>query len=374
MPHDEIIDNCKKITIEYLINVIGVANIVSIILYGSVARNEESYKYVNGKLLLESDLDVLVIVRNRATAIKCLIQLKRLCKNISDELRKKWLLSHVNLSITTENRLLHAHPSTFILDLKLNGKVIFGKELISLMHSYGYKDIPVPTLCRMLIGYMIFLVRTLALSGIIEGKITTNGYNSILKSIRKLTLFMIRAIIAKDGISSNPFNLTEIKIKRNFNQKNSVIIDDLLKSYEDIRLSDSKDDCSTAELERYLVRAITQFNSTIAILTGINYPFVSLPKNLIFGHFPFIRRLEYSMYIFLTNVTTTCTIGLFKFIIFIIFGSEHIYIRFYDLFISSPRLIKSTDEVNNSSYEQKQSWIKQYNKTLQPWKYDVAGL
>src|SRR5687768_8157406 len=128
MSHPEIIDNCKKITVEYLIDAIGRDNIVSIILYGSVARNEESYKNVNGKVFLESDLDVLVVVTNRAVALKWLIQLKRIGNIVTEKLRKKWLLSYVNLSITTEKRLLHAYPNVFNLHLKLNGKVIFGKE------------------------------------------------------------------------------------------------------------------------------------------------------------------------------------------------------------------------------------------------------
>jgi predicted nucleotidyltransferase len=375
MSNPEIIDNCKKITVQYLIDAIGRGDIVSIILYGSVARNEESYKYMNGRLFLESDLDVLVVVKNRTTAIKWLIRLRRLCKDISDELRKKWLLSHVNLSITTEDRLVHAPPNYFHLHLKLNGKVIFGKELIGVMHSYGYKDIPVPVLCRMLLGYMISLVRSVALSGIIEGKITINGYNSILKSIRKLTLFMIRAIIIKESIPLNPYDLSEIRTKKSLCEiKNSAIFDDLLNSYDDIKISESKEDCSMAEIHKCLVRVIGQFNSTIALLAGINHPFVTLPKKLIFGQFPFIRRLEYSTYIFLTNITTTWTIGLFKFMIFIMLNPEQIYIRYYELFASSPRLMKSAGEVNNDNYQQRESWLKQYNKILQPWKYDVIGL
>jgi len=35
-------------------------------------------------------------------------------------------------------------------------------------------------------------------------------------------------------------------------------------------------------------------------------------------------------------------------------------------------LIKSTDEENPVVYQQRQSWLKQYNKSLQRWKYDVA--
>jgi len=377
MSHPEIIENCKKIIIKYLFDVIGQENIVSIILYGSVARNEESYKYLDGKLYLESDLDVLVVVKNRTIVIKSWINLKRLCDTVSDELRKNWLLSYVNISVTTENRLLHAGPGMNMMfhhHLKHNGKVIFGKELIGMMPSYEYKGIHVRDLSNMIFGHMAKLVRTIASSGIIEGEKTIHGYNSVLKSIRKLTLFMIRAIIIKDGIPLNPWNLIDIKTKKSLYQIKNSIFEDLLKSYDDIKLSDSKEDCSMVEIKRCLVRVINQFNSTVAILTGVNDPLVTLPKKLIIGHYPFIRRLEHGIYIFLTNVRTRWTIGLFKFIIFTIFRPEDITLRFYELFVCSPKLIKSADEENTAVYQQRQSWLKLYNKSLQRWKYDVAGM
>jgi predicted nucleotidyltransferase len=375
MSHPEIIESCKKIIIEYLFDVIGQQNIVSIILYGSVSRNEESYRKVDGKLYLESDIDVLVVVKNRIIVINSWIKLKHLCYTISEKLRKNWLLSGVTVSVTTEDRLLKLGASTFTLHLKQDAKVIFGKELIGLMPSYEYRDISVATLCRMLLGYMISLVRKIALSGIIEENITTDAYNSILKSIRKLTLFMIRAIIMKDGIPLNPWNLTEIKSKKSlYHIKNSLIFEDLLSSYDDIKLSDSKKDCSMIEIKRCLVRVISQFNSTIAILTELDDPFVTLPKKLIIGHSPFTQRVEHGIYIFLTNVRTRWTRGLFKFIIFTIFRPEDISLGFYDLFISSPNLIKSSPEENATVDQQRKSWLKLYNKSLKRWKYDVAAM
>ena len=375
MSHPEIIENCKKIIIEYLIDVIGQQNIVSVILYGSVARNEESYRNVDAKLYLESDIDVIVVVKNRIVVINSWIKLRHLCHTISEELRKNWLLSYVTVSVTTEDRLLKARASTFTLHLKQDAKVIFGKELIGLMPSYEYTDIPVPTLCRMLLGYMISLVRNIALSAIIEERVTADAYNSILKSIRKLTLFMIRAIIMKDGIPLNPWNLTEIKAKKSlYHIKNSLIFEDLLRSYDDIKLSDSKKDCSMVEIKRCLIRVISQFNSTIAILTELDDPFVTLPKKLIIGYSPFSRRVEHGIYIFLTNVRTRWTVDLFKFIIFTIFRPEDISLGFYNLFISSPNLIKSSPEEATAVDQQRQSWLKLYNKSLKRWKYDVAGM
>jgi predicted nucleotidyltransferase len=377
MSHPEIIDNCKKITTEYLIDAIGRGNIVSIILYGSVARNEGSYKDVNGKPYLESDLDVLVVVKNKAIVVKSWIRLNGLCKNISDELRKRWLLSRVNLSITTEDRLLNGYPDDFHLHLKLSGKVIFGKELIGLMRSYEYdqyKEIPIPQLNRTIFGHMILLVRSIASSVIMQNNITTDGYNSILKSIGKLTLFMIRVIIIKDSIPLNPLDLTEIRTKKSlYDTNNSTLFDNLLDSYEDIKLRESKEDWTIFDIQECLVRVISQFNSTVAILTGINCPLINLPKNIIFGHFPFSGRLQYIMFILLTNVTTTWTIGLFKYMIIIMLNPEQIYLRFYDLFVTSPRLMRITGEVSNDNYQQRDSWLKLYHKSLKPWKYDITS-
>jgi predicted nucleotidyltransferase len=377
MSHPEIIDNCKRITVEHLIEAIGRGNIVSIILYGSVARNEESYKYVNGKPYLESDLDVLVVVKNKVIVVKSWILLNGLCKNISGELRKRWLLSRVNLSITTEDRLLNEYPDDFHLHLKLSGKVIFGKELIGLMRSYEYdqyKEIPITQLNRTIFGHMILLVRSIAASVIMQKNITADGYDSVLKSIRKLTLFMIQVIIIKDSIPLNPLDLTEIKTKKRlYDTNNSALFDNLLDSYKDIKLRESKEDWTIFDIQECLVRVISQFNSTVASLTGINYPLINLPKKKIFGHFRFIGRLEYIMFILLTNVTTTWTIGLFKYMIIIMLNPEQIYLRFYDLFVTSPRLMKPNGEVNNDNYQQRQSWLKLYGKSLKPWKYDITS-
>ena len=375
MSHPEIIDNCIKITVEYLTDAIGRDNIVSIILYGSMARNEESYKNVNGKVFLESDLDVLVIVKNRAVALKWLIQLKRLCNILTDQLRKKWLLSNVNLSITTEERLIHAYPNVFNLFLRISGKVIFGKDLIELIPSYKFSEIPVDNLYRMIFGHMISVVRSIASSDILEGNISTDGYNSILKSIRKLTLFLLRVIIIKESMTIvNPFDMKEIRDKRQLYQTNPIY-NDLLNSYENIKLCDSKEECSMVDLQKLLAMVTKQFNSTIAIIAGINCPLVSLPKKLIFGEFPFIRRLEYSFYIFLMNIDTAFTMGMIKFMIFIIRGPENIYLRFYNLFESSSNLMRITQNENEDTdiLQQRQSWLKLYHKSMKPWKYDKVA-
>jgi predicted nucleotidyltransferase len=375
MSRADIINNCKRVTVQYLRDKIGTENLVSIILYGSVARNEESYKIVNGRVFLESDLDVLVVLKNKAVVLKWLVRLRHLSELLSNELKKECLLSYANLSITAEDRLLHAYPNAFYLHVKLNGKVIFGKELIGLMRSYShdrYKEIPAPQLNRMIFGHMIFVVRSIASSGIFDGNITVDSYNSILKSIRKLTLFLLRAIIIKDSLPVNPYDMTDIRDKGNLYKTKNFLYDDLLSSYDDIKLCNSKADCSMVNLEKYVTRIVTQFNSTLAKLIGINYPFITLPKKLIFGHFPLIRRVEYSIYVFLINLNTRWTLELFKFLIFIVRGPESIYLQYYNLLLSSTNLIKPTNDVSKDTIQQRRSWLKRYQKSLKPWKYDKA--
>jgi predicted nucleotidyltransferase len=377
MSHPEIIENCKKIILKYLLDAIGATNIVSIILYGSVARNEESYKYVKGKLYLESDIDVIVVVKDRILVVKSWLLSKDLCNIISRELRKNWLLSHVNLSTTTQKRLLYASPNAFDLHLKLNGKVIFGKELIEMMPSYENVDIPVPSLCNMIFCHMMALVRILATSGIIDGKIDVNVYDSILRSIKKLTLFMVRAIILKERIPMNPYNLAEIRTKKDsYEIKKPAIFDDLLYIYDDIKSSEQGGNISIAEICRYLDKVIILFDSTVAILTGISYPFAKLPEELIFGRVPFSKKLAYGFqngsYLLLTNFRTGWSIGLFRYIIANTFRYEVTILRFYDLFISSSSMIQSLSNQGITNNQQRQTWLKIYKNTLKPWKYSTV--
>jgi predicted nucleotidyltransferase len=375
MSHPEIVERCKKVIIQYLLDAIGQKNIVSIILYGSVARNEESYNYKDGKLYLESDIDVMVVVKNKIVVIQSWLGLKRLCNEISDILRKDWLLSFVNISITTEDRLLNVIPNDFHLHLKLNGKTIYGKELVALMPSYGnaeYRQIPDSQLKWTIFAHMVKVVRSVASSGIIDGTVSVDGYNSILKSIRKLTLFMIRDIIIKDSIPLNPYNISDIKMRRQlYKIKNAELFDDLLKSHDDIKLKDSKEDCSIDEIWTRLVRVINQFNSTIEILTSTKEPFANLQKKIIFGHIPLSQRVQYSIYILVTNFRTGWSIGLFKYIISATFHHEDATLKFHHLFNSSSSMIKSINEEGITNNQRRQDWLKLYKKTFKPWEYLV---
>jgi hypothetical protein len=219
---------------------------------------------------------------------------------------------------------------------------------------------------------MMKVVKSLASSGIIDGTVSVNGYNSILKSIRKLTLFMVRMIIIKDSIPLNPYNLSDIKMRRQlYKIKNAELFDDLLISHDDIKLKGLKEDCSIDEIRTRLARVINQFNSTIEILTSTKEPFANLPKKIIFGHIPLSQRVQYSIYILVTNLRTGWSIGLFKYIISTTFHHEDATLKFHELFRSSSSLIKSINEEGITNNQRRQDWLKLYKKTFKPWEYRV---
>ena len=62
----------------------------------------------------------------------------------------------------------------------------------------------------------------------------------------------------------------------------------------------------------------------------------------------------------------------FKYMLIMILNPHDMYTPYYDLFITSPRLMNPSNEKNDNSYPQREYWLNIYNKTLQPWKYDSA--
>jgi hypothetical protein len=120
---------------------------------------------------------------------------------------------------------------------------------------------------------------------------------------------------------------------------------------------------------------IFQFNSTVALLTGIDYPFVILPKKLIFGTYTPVQRLRYALqhdtYLLVTNLRAGWSIGLMRYIIFSTFRPEEITLTFYDLFVSSSDLIKNISNKNNSYVAQREIWLKRFKRNFQLWKHGV---
>jgi predicted nucleotidyltransferase len=379
--------------LKYLFDFIGRENIVSVILTGSVARDQATYKYIDGKPFLESDLDLVVVVKRIAT-IKSFISIKRLSKKVTNELKKKRLLSHVSLSITTEKALLHASPSIFYQDLNLNGKVIFGKEIHSQLRKYETNEIPIQDVYRLIFNRMVESLEALVISGAIEKKITSDGFDLLLKRIAKLNFALIQAILIKQGVLIfNAFDLTKILTENPSKlETNSQAFKSLLKSHEDLnRTIKMQENYSIALIEECWFRIISQFNLILTKLSGINddaLPNLVSKKKFLFEDEPSSQKVKSFVAIFLQYFEIRKVADFLRFIIFTIrFGSDYVYFPLYELFLSSVIILKFEDEGNTEYYQRlfnsseaksskvysKKKWLELFNQYLKIWIFKTGN-
>jgi predicted nucleotidyltransferase len=391
----DIIHDCTTMILKYLFDFIGRGNIVSVILTGSAARDQASYKYIDGKPFLESDLDLVVVVK-RFAIIKSFILIKRLSKKLTLELKKKRLLSYVSFSIATEKVLLHASPSIFYQDLNLNGKVIFGTEKHSLLRKYETNDIPIQDVYRLIFNRMVESLEALVISGTIEKKITRDGFDLVLKRIAKLNFALIQAILIKEGfLIFNVFDLSKIMTENPYPLKKiSQILNSLIKSYEDIsRIRKIQKDYYIASIEECWLRVISQFNMILRILSGINGDDNAIPKLISKKEFLFedelsSQKIKSFIAIFLQYFEIRKTVDFLRFIIFTIrFGSDYVYFPLYELFLSSVILLKYADEENLGDYQRlsdsskakldrvysKKKWLESFNQYLKIWIFKTGN-
>jgi hypothetical protein len=377
-PSSDIVNECTNIITKYLFDYIGKENIVSLILTGSAARNHATYTLIDGNLSLESDLDLVVVVKPIAI-IKSFISIKRLSKNITSDLNKRKLtLSHVSFSVTTEKALLGSGPSIFYQDLNLNGKVILGKDMHILFRSYQTNEIPIQDLYRLVFNRMVESLEALTLIEITDKKLTKENQCLFLKSIQKLNFALIQVILIRQGILI--FNISE---SRNINLcelKNWQAVEYLIKSYEElVSISKSQEECSTDILEGFWLRIIDQFNLTVRLLSGINNSISStFIKKESFEQESFTHKLKVSLIIFLQYFEIYKAREVIGPIIYIMrFGSDYVYFVLYDLFLSSAILMKSVakdikprqqQSKRHEDYYTEEKWLKLYKKYLKIWK------
>ena len=410
--NSDIINECINVIITYLSGSIGDKNIISVILTGSAARNQATFRYVEGKVSLESDLDLVIVVKY-AAIIKSFILVKRLSKEItSDLVKRRLILSHVSFSVTTEKALLNSPPSIFYQDLSHNGKVVFGKDIRNTLRSYDTNEIPIQDLYRLLLNRMIESLEALVLCGAFEGKLSKHSLNLIFKSLKKLNFAFIQAMLIKEDILI--FNISKIQTVRSNQLKNQQTLDYLLKSYDElIAISElqQENDCSMDTIERYWRRIISQFDSIMKLLyeiaestptsTSTRSSPHSPPTNIsgsiektLFKNEHLSYRLKTSLMIFLQYFEIRKTREVLWAIIFVIrFGSDHVYFLLYDLFLSSQSILKvAVGKEDNATYQQKEQqqyepfnntkscdiyskkrWLKAYIKYLSVWKYKTGG-
>lgn len=373
----EIVNSCTNIIIKYLSDSIGRKNIVSIILTGSAARNQETYKTVYGKLYLESDLDVLVVVKPIAI-MKSLIVIKRLSKKMTDDLRKNFLLSSVSFSVYTEKLLHRMGPSIIYQDLSLYGKVIFGKEKKGLFINYAVRDIPLDDLYRLIFNRIVELLESLVTY---ENKITRDNFDHVLKGFEKLNFALIQTLFIKYGtLTFKRFSSEDIKSKTPNELRNSELFNDLLIGYQEIlQMKNVQNDDTPPITKKCLRRIIDQVNNTLRELSEIDETCKILDGMLFFKNEGLVIRFKACLIIFLNYFGILRTQDLVRSILYIMrFGPDYVYFVLYRLFLSSENLLNSPNQIKTMDHSKplntyKIAWLKSFEKYLKIWKLRSGG-
>jgi hypothetical protein len=364
---EAVVNECKSVTLKHLEDSFGRDSVISLILHGSVARNRERYSYLDGKPYLESDIDLVAIIK-RIDIIKYIRSYRSLTEKITQDLRTKFLLSEVSLVVVTEKRLQHAKPSVFFQEFRSSGKVIFGKDVISLLPIYRHNQIPVRELVRIIFSNMVRLLERFVNSEIRRETQDQSDYSSVLRSLEKMTSILVRVVLIREGIPVNPFNSDEIRIRHKEHLENTELLGLLLETYEDIqRVIYSQNPCSRDDLKKYWANIVNLFSSTLVVLTG-NKEVISNPsEKMLFGDsVRLVRRLHLALYVSprFYGSNTLGDLGKAMALI-VLLGPDYSYLHLYRLFLKIPLLLGTDYEANLEAM--KNLWLKSFEKYFKIW-------
>ena len=369
-----IIDECKRIALKHLWKSFGRETVLSLVLHGSVARNEESYASRKGKPALENDIDLVAVIKN-IDIVKYMRSFGTIENRIRDDLRRKFELSNISLIVITEKRLLHSRPSVLCQELKFNGKVIFGKDVINLLPNYRNDQIPVRDLMRYIFTSVVRLLESFVRSEVKRERLRDDENDPVLKHMEKMILILIRAIVMKEGIPINPFNLNEIRSRSKDHVENSDILEYLLKSYEDLtKIKNSSSQYSRIKMKKYWVNIIDLFNSTMIALTGNKDVCIAPSEKQFFGDTVKLgRRVQLASYVSPRFLGKSMIIDLGKAVMrIILFGPDHASLAIYHLFLSVPSVLTDMDAEDSGDYRHGYSsklWLKSLEKDLNIWNH-----
>jgi predicted nucleotidyltransferase len=364
-----IVEESKNMVLKHVLEYLSRENLVSLILYGSIARDEPRFKYHDEKLFLVSDIDLLIVVK-RSAIRRSIILLRGLSEKITTELREsKLMLSEIEIAITTEEKLLNAPPSAHYMHLKRCGKVIFGKDLVRSMPDYRNSQIPNNQLLRYLFLNMIKTLEYFVNADYSKQKTHSScySYGNLLKSVEKLTAIMIRVVLMKEDVYPNPWigpsDFINLKTKEKVHRSEySLILDNLLNSYGELmaaRDQYGEENPSLESVKKYWARVVDQFNLTLGVL---------LPFGL--NDIPLTSR---STNILLTKNSLSGDKSAASAIRRIV-GNNYIYFSLYRLFISSPSILESVPNKENEQeryrreFNSKKSRLQVINRLLNFWR------
>ena len=101
----------------------------AVVLTGSLARNEESYIYHEGKAILQSDVEALVVLHDDAP-LPSRQASRSLCQLAGEFLAARGVSVEVSLSVVHGAYLRHLPPHIYSYELRSCGVVLFGEPTI----------------------------------------------------------------------------------------------------------------------------------------------------------------------------------------------------------------------------------------------------
>ncbi|MCW4015245.1 MAG: hypothetical protein NWF06_02645 [Candidatus Bathyarchaeota archaeon] len=179
-------------TVDSILKTLGKTNVVSIVMLGSWARGRGICRMVNGKPTVESDYDLVVIVPTKSY-VKSLWRVKALEKSIMVNLQQRGLSSHVSIFITTFTMLQLSKPSIRFMDLRLNGKVLAGKDVLVVLPSFSVAEIPYDDIVLLLLNRMAELLDSLSLDQLGAREFSQSSFRNLPKIIEKGYFVLIQA-------------------------------------------------------------------------------------------------------------------------------------------------------------------------------------
>ena len=131
------------------------ANLRAVVLTGSLARNEASYVYRDGKAILQSDVEAIVVLHDDAP-LPSRQGSRALCQLTGELLAARGVSVEVSFSVVHGAYLRHLPPYIYSYELRSCGMVLFGEPtILSLIPGYSASDLSREDAWRMLSNRLI---------------------------------------------------------------------------------------------------------------------------------------------------------------------------------------------------------------------------
>ena len=378
LSNSTLLEHYQTTILEYVFNYIGQKNVKAIIFTGSVARNQANFKEIDGEMFLESDIDVVIVVRARAL-LKCLSLVKKLSRIITDNLHKSRLLSEVSLSVVTEKSITNAKPSIFMYDLIKNGNLIYQsmKDKLIFPH-FLVQDIPKSDIYRLLFNRMVEALNSFV-TNCLFNKFDECKNILILHSLEKLDLSIIQSIIMQSGLII--FHLSPSLFDRLENEPvfgRDPRIQDIAKHLRDLQKWNKHGVIPRAEVEKLWIDTVERFRTFLKFYgfdesSQSGFDKMLIPQGL-------TRKTISSILIFIQYCKISPLNDLIKSIIFIErFGPDRVYLMMYNLFVSSLQFLNLSNKTNiercfiDSNDAKRDKWLDSFNFGMKVWKHKTGA-